>query len=567
MSQFPQRLGFDLADAFARNRKRLPDFFERMLAAVLKPKSHLDYFFFARNQRAQDLSRLVIQVHVEHRLGRRDHAAIFNEVDQVRIFLFANRRFQGDRLLRDLQHLAHFRHRNIHALGDFFRRRFAPQFLNKLPRGADQFVDRFDHVHRDADRTRLVGNRARNGLPNPPRRVRGKLIAPAVFEFIDCLHQADVAFLNQVEKLESAIGIFLGNRNYQSQVGLNQLALGLLRIHVALDDLALGALELLKRHAGFEFQLFNFAANRTRLPPIFFFLFFAAGSVGLALQVRRLAVERTHAVDRLIEPLNQPLALVVGEAQLAHRLRCRDNRASQLAPRPAMIFRLLRLRYFEIFFLEQRGLFVQLGHVVDLAREFIQAVLQDLVSDLFFIEGDHFLDRAHALGQVFAHSQQFANHDGRPRQGLEHTDLSALDALGDFYFAFSREQRHGSHLAQVHADGIVRLFQSTGGEVEFNVLAFLRFIEFFIERRRRQFGPFKHVDSLRTNRRQQIVQVLRRMHIVRDQIVYLVVGQVSLLFACVDQLFNVFELIVKSQKVVSSKLFNSAPTGARDKVP
>ena len=53
MPQFPQRLGFDLADAFAGYGERLADFFQSMLAAVFEAEAHLDYFFFARGQRAK----------------------------------------------------------------------------------------------------------------------------------------------------------------------------------------------------------------------------------------------------------------------------------------------------------------------------------------------------------------------------------------------------------------------------------------------------------------------------------------------------------------------------------
>src|SRR5438876_1748942 len=291
MAQLAQRFGFDLADAFARYGERLPDLFQSVLAAVLQAEAHLDDFFFARSQRAQDLSGLVLQVHVDYSLGGRDHRAVFDEVAEMRIFLFADWGFEGDGLLRDLQDFPDFRDRNVHALGDFFRRRFASQFLHQLPRSADQLVDRLDHVHRDANRTRLVGNCTSYGLPNPPRGVRGELVATAVFELVDGLHQADVAFLNQVEELQSAVGVFPGDGNHQAEVGLDQLALGLLRVHVALDDLALRALELLKRHPGFSFQLFHFAANRARLPAILFLLLFAASGFGLALQVLRLAVE------------------------------------------------------------------------------------------------------------------------------------------------------------------------------------------------------------------------------------------------------------------------------------
>ena len=112
-----------------------------------------------------------------------------------------------------------------------------------------------------------------------------------------------------------------------------------------------------------------------------------------------------------------------------------------------MILRLFGLRNFVILLFEQRGLFVQLGHVVDLAGEFVQAILKNFVGDLFFIEGHDFFNRAHALFQVLAHGQQFADHNGRSRQRLEHAQLSAFNPLSDFDFAFAGQQRYSSHLA------------------------------------------------------------------------------------------------------------------------
>ena len=40
-------------------------------------------------------------------------------------------------------------------------------------------IDRFDHVHRDKDGARLVGDGSPDGLTNPPRRVGGKLVSTA----------------------------------------------------------------------------------------------------------------------------------------------------------------------------------------------------------------------------------------------------------------------------------------------------------------------------------------------------------------------------------------------------
>ena len=216
----------------------------------------------------------------------------------------------------------------------------------------------------------------------------------------------------------------------------------------------------------------------------------------------------------------------------------------------------------DVLFLQQAGLFVQLGHGVDLAGKFVQPVLQNLVGDLFFVEGHDFFDGAHALLQVFAHREQFMDDDRRAGERLEHAQLAALDALGDFYFAFAREQRNGSHLAQIHADGIVGLFERAGSEVEFNVLALFAFFELLIERGGRQLGAFEHVDALRANRREQVVQVFGTDHVVRDEFVYLVVGQIALLFAGIDQLFYVVVLVFKSQEVSSNSSIR--PRGACD---
>ena len=118
----------------------------------------------------------------------------------------------------------------------------AAQLLDERARRADQLVDRLDHVDRDADGPRLVCNRARDGLADPPRRVRRELVAAAVLELVDGLHEADVALLDQVQELQTAVGVLLGDRDDEAQVGLHHLFLGLPRLALAflhhLHDLA-----------------------------------------------------------------------------------------------------------------------------------------------------------------------------------------------------------------------------------------------------------------------------------------------------------------------------------------
>ena len=99
----------------------------------------------------------------------------------------------------------------------FERRRSAADLLEHLARGAHDLVDGLDHVHRNADGARLVGDRACDRLPDPPSGIGRKLVAAAILELIDRLHQPDIAFLDQVEELQAAVGVFVGNRSFNHE--------------------------------------------------------------------------------------------------------------------------------------------------------------------------------------------------------------------------------------------------------------------------------------------------------------------------------------------------------------
>src|SRR3954454_13375278 len=108
VAELAQRLRLDLADAFARHIERAANFFERVLGAVADAEAHLEDLLLARRERAEDLVRLLFEIRDDHVIDRGDHAAILDEIAEMRIFLFTDRRFEGDRLLRDLHDLANF---------------------------------------------------------------------------------------------------------------------------------------------------------------------------------------------------------------------------------------------------------------------------------------------------------------------------------------------------------------------------------------------------------------------------------------------------------------------------
>ena len=123
-----------------------------------------------------------------------------------------------------------------------------------MPGNTVELVDGFNHVNRDTDRARLVRDRTRDGLANPPGRVGRKLVTSAVLEFIHGFHQADIAFLDQVEELQTAVGVLLGYGDHQPEVGFDHFLLGATRLglanrHGAVDILELGDRDTVRNFA------------------------------------------------------------------------------------------------------------------------------------------------------------------------------------------------------------------------------------------------------------------------------------------------------------------------------
>ena len=81
-------------------------------------------------------------------------------------------------------------------------------------------------MHRNADGTALIRNGTGDGLPDPPGGVGGKLEAALRLKLFRRLHQAEIAFLNQVQKRQAPPDIALCHRHHQPQVGFAQSTAG-----------------------------------------------------------------------------------------------------------------------------------------------------------------------------------------------------------------------------------------------------------------------------------------------------------------------------------------------------
>jgi len=167
--------------AFARHGEGLADFFQRVLAAVVKAKPHLDYFFLARRQRLQHRRRLFLQIQVDDRIGRaKPRPCSSMKSPRCESSSSPIGVSQRNRLLRDLQNLAHLGTPECPCAWRFLRwSAHGPSFLHQLAAGAHQLVNRFDHVHREYEWCAAWSAIARvMALSNPPRRIRRKLVIP-----------------------------------------------------------------------------------------------------------------------------------------------------------------------------------------------------------------------------------------------------------------------------------------------------------------------------------------------------------------------------------------------------
>ena len=168
---------------------------------------------------------------------------------------------------------------------------------------------------------------------------------------------------------------------------------------------------------------------------------------------------------------------------------------------------------------------------VDARHGGLHARLHHFFGELFFVEDHHFFHVAHAALQVFAQRHNLANHDRRARNRLQHAHLAALNALGDFNFAFAREQRHGAHLAQIHAHRVVGFFQRARRQVELDVFALFE-LEVLVAAK---FGRVEQIDALGADGGDQIVQIVGRANLFRQHVVHVAVGQIALFLAGFDQ--------------------------------
>ena len=159
-------------------------------------------------------------------------------------------------------------------------------------------------MHWNTDGARLVGDGPGNGLADPPRGIRREFVSPAVLEFIDSLHQTDVAFLNQIEELQSPVGIFFRDRYNEPQVRLDELAFRDFGLDLALHDRLKRPLQLQCRGLGLILHRGDLRFNRADIL-LDGFSIFLLRVVGLALKFAEFLFQRPDSFDSGLHPAHE----------------------------------------------------------------------------------------------------------------------------------------------------------------------------------------------------------------------------------------------------------------------
>src|SRR6266702_8682562 len=546
----------------------------RPLCSVLHDaEAHAEHLLLARGERREHLPRLLGEVHVDDRVGGRDDGLVLDEVAEVAVLLLADGRLERDGLLRDLEDLADLVERQLHLERDLLRRRLATQVLHQVAARPDELVDGLDHVDRDADGPGLVGDGARDGLPDPPGGVRRELVAALVLELVDRLHEADVALLDEVQELQAAVGVLLRDRHHQAQVRLLQHG------HDLADGGADHAIEVLQL-IGREPEL---------LQELLLLALVGAGVAEHALQLLDRHVDAPLAVDelalRLLHPLDEALQLrddavdlllveLDGLQILDHlHLDGLDVGLELLALHLGHLLRGERLLDLDHVLLELADAIDVLEDVLDLlllvARELgrrrlgplderhhhhrplgaldrsrpgrLHLGFLDLVDLLRrgLVAGvlDDLADADLALLQPLSEIQDLLDGDGRGEHRGEDLLLALLDALRDLDLALAGEQGDRPHLAQVHAHRVVGL--AVAGVLLLLLLRLLLVLRlgrlWRLVRQLHLLGVVDHLDVVVAEHRHDVVDLLRGDDVGRQGVVHLVVGEEALVAAALHE--------------------------------
>ena len=257
MTHLAQGLGLDLTDTLTGDLELFAHLLESAGVSINKSEALFKNLTLALGEGVENILDLLLEENDGGHVGGIFSRLVLDEVTEAGVVAVTHGGLKRDRLLSHLENGLHASHGKLDLVGDLLSRGFATVLLHKLLLDADQLVDRLDHMHRDTDGAGLIGDGAGDGLTNPPSGVGRELVAAAVLKLLDGLHKTHVSLLDQVEERESAVGVLLGDRDDEAEVGLDHLCLGAKGQSEMLLEIAVAVVELVDAHPVLAMGLMN----------------------------------------------------------------------------------------------------------------------------------------------------------------------------------------------------------------------------------------------------------------------------------------------------------------------
>src|ERR1039458_6783421 len=252
-AEFSQREILDLADALARDAEFPADFLERLFRAAVEAEAVAQNGRFTRVEMLDHVLQHAGDGFVFQIFVGRGGVFILDDVGKIIRLVIADGRVERCGADGGQPHLPDAGGGHVEFVGQLLVGRFAAKLLLQTHPNAAHLGNFVHQMHRQADGLGLIGERAFDGLLDPPRTVGRKLAALFRIKALDGLHQADVASADQIQQRQSDAIVIARDFYDQAEVGLDhQLA----RFFVALFN-ARGQLDFLLRRE--QFHLPDFA--------------------------------------------------------------------------------------------------------------------------------------------------------------------------------------------------------------------------------------------------------------------------------------------------------------------
>ena len=196
--------------------------------SVLQPVAEGHHLALADVEHALDrVADLLSEQRVLHLVERALGVDLLDQVAELGVL--TDGRLERERLTPShLREVVDLLERRVERLRELLAGGLPAHRLGELEPRPVELAQAVVDVDRQADRAGTIGDRPRDALTDPPRRVGGELEAAAPVEQLNRTHQADVAFLDEIQQRKPLTLVLAGHGNHQPEVGHDEpLARGL----------------------------------------------------------------------------------------------------------------------------------------------------------------------------------------------------------------------------------------------------------------------------------------------------------------------------------------------------